>query len=291
MFKNINYYMRESALLFKVDAKSNRVSVLSISFILFIAGLFFAVGFAGKNLLKVLQEEADIAVFYSEETEQNIVRRLEEDLKLIEGVLSVESISRESAMKEMEEVLGKDKEVLALFDENPFAPYLRVKVDLVRRETILKELSTWAAIDHIRDNREVVEKIEQIIRILTVLGIFMLSTVVFVSILVISHIIRQGVFLNREQIQTLHLLGAPKSFIRMPFLLEGMLMSFLSGILAVLLLSVAVYLFYTRLGGFGFFPLPEMKRLLLSGAAFTIILSLFLGIFGSISGVKTIRGE
>lgn len=291
MFKNVSYYMRESALLFKVDAKTNRVSVLSISFILFIAGLFFVAGFTGRNLLAVLREEADIAVFYSEETEESLVRRLEEDLEAMEGVLSVESISRESAMKEMEEVLGKDKEVLTLFDENPFAPFLRVKVDLARRETILREISTWASIDHIRDNKEVVEKIERIIRILNVLGIFMLSTVVFVSILVISHIIRQGIFLNREQIQTLHLLGAPKSFIRTPFLLEGMLMSFLSGVLAAFLLLVAVYLFYTRLGGFGFFPLPEMKFLLLSGTAFTIVLSLLLGIFGSVSGVKTIRGE
>lgn len=291
MFKNLKYYIRESLLLFKADARTNRVSVMSIAFILFIGGLFFVSGVTGRNLLAVLREEADIAVFYKEESEESMVRRLEEDLNGVPGIISVEPISKESAMKEMEEVLGKDKEVLALFEDNPFAPYLRVKVDLSRRNEVLEKISAWPSIDHIRDNKEVVEKLEQIIRILTFLGIFMLSTILFVSVLVISHIIRQGVFLNRDRIQTLHLLGAPKNFIRMPFLLEGVVMSLISGGLAVLFLSSAIYIFYAKSSGFVFFPLPDMKMLLMSGTAAILVLSIILGIFGSVSGVKSIRGE
>lgn len=290
-FKNLRYFVHESALLWKVDSKSNRISVLSITFILFIASLFFVAEFVGKNVLGILREEADIAVFYSEKAEEVLVERLQEDLSALSGVLAVERISKKSSLHEMEEILGKDKEVLTLFDENPFAPYIRVKVELEKRNVILEEIEGWNSIEHIRDNKDVVEKLERIIRVLTIIGIFMLCTVIFVSVVVISHIIRQGVFLNREHIRILHLLGAPKKFIRMPFLLEGFFMSLLSGIIASVLLFGVVFLFYTQWSGFGFFPLPEMKLLILTGTVRTILLSIVLGIFGSISGVQTIRGE
>ncbi len=290
-FKNLGYFIHESVLLWKVDLKSNRLSVLSIMFILLIAGLCFTAEVIGENVLDVLREEADIAVFYSEETEETQIDVLQRDLNALPGVLLTERVSKESSLHEMEEILGKDKEVLTLFDENPFAPYIRVKVDLAQRNAILQEIEGWDLIEHIRDNKDVVEKLEQIIRILTVIGVFVLATVIFVSVVVISHILRQGIFLNREHIKILHLLGAPKNFIRMPFLMEGFFMSLLSGILASLLLSGLIFLVYMRWSGFGFFPLPEMKFLILSGTLRTLLLSLALGVFGSVSGVQAIRGE
>lgn len=290
-FKNMGYFMHESVLLWKVDSKSNRVSVLSITFILFVAGLFFVSGFIGRNILYVLREEADIAVFYSDQADEALVDRLTEDLGALPGVLMAEKISKESSLREMEEILGKDKEVLRLFHENPFSPYIRVKVDLETRNAILEEIEAWSLIEHIRDNKDVVEKLQRIIGILTMIGTFMLSIIIFVSVVVISHIIRQGVFLNQERIRILHLLGAPKNFIRMPFLLEGFFMSLISGIMASVFLVGVVFLFYTRWSSFSFFPLPEIKFLVLRGTLRTLLLSLVLGIFGSISGVQTIRGE
>jgi len=290
MFKNTGYYFKEASTLFKIDFKTNLLSILSMGLVLTILGIVISGILVGDNFIEILSREADIGVFYSEDL--NLVDRLaiKDELKKIKGLVEIIEVDKEESLKEMEEVLGGDKDVLELFDENPFLPYFNLKVELDEREGVLKALEGIRNISHVRDNNEVVEKIKILINNMKIIGVFLAVAVSLVSAIVISHIIRQGIYLNRERIETLTLLGAPPSFIKIPFLIEGVFMSLLAGALSALMLFLLIVLFYSKASSM-FLPLPEKGILIVTNVVLTVGVSLILGILGSSTGVGGQVGE
>ena len=109
------------------------------------------------------------------------------------------------------------------------------------------------------------------------------------TIVIISHIIRLGIYNNREQINTLALLGAPKFFISFPYLLEGLLLTVGGGILAVVMTTLVIKYIYARMmGPLPFIPLPSVEILISNTLILIIAASTILGIVGSLIGLASI---
>lgn len=290
MFKNTGYYIKESTILFSIDARANLLSILSMGLILTILGLVLTGIYSGNYFIDVISKEADVAVFYYDAiiTAED-ANELKSKIENINGVIEVQSISKEESIKEMEDVLGGDREVLELLDDNPFLPYLNVVAELENRSDIINSIESLSGVSHIRDNNDVVEKLKTLIGSLKTAGLFLIVSVSSVSIIVISHIIRQGVYLNRERIEILKLLGAPNGFIRIPFVIEGLFMSLASGVLATIILLGGVWLFYNKNTSVSFIPLPDRNSLLIINSVIILFFSAFLGVLGSVSGVVSIR--
>lgn len=283
MFKNTGYYFKEASTLFKIDFKTNLLSILSMGLVLTILGIVISGIIVGDNFINILSKEADIAVFYGEDLNLTDRLAIKDELKKIKGIVEIIEVDKEESLKEMEEVLGGDKDVLELFDENPFLPYFNLKVELEEREGVLSALENIRNISHIRDNNEVVERIKLLINNMKLIGAFLAIAVSLVSAIVISHIIRQGIYLNRERIETLTLLGAPPSFIKIPFLIEGVFMSLLAGVLSALMLFMLITVLYNKASSM-FLPLPDKNLLIMVNTIVTIGISLILGILGSSTG-------
>jgi cell division transport system permease protein len=107
------------------------------------------------------------------------------------------------------------------------------------------------------------------------------------TLIIISHIIRQGITIQREQITTLRLLGAPEPFIALPFVLEGLLLTLGGGIFAVVLAIFTINKAYAlTIGSLSFFPLLPAHVLISNMLFMVLFLSVILGLFGSILGLK-----
>ena len=147
-------------------------------------------------------------------------------------------------------------------------------------------------IDYIRDNKDIIDKLQKIITILTIVGLLVITATGISTLVVISHIIRQGIYNNRDQINTLKLLGAPDSFIGFPFLLEGLFLTLVGGILALGLIFFTFKLGYNQIGtSLLFIPLPNMESLVKTIALFILTLSGALGIIGSFFGLSSAKGN
>ncbi len=126
----------------------------------------------------------------------------------------------------MVDILGKEAHVLEYFDDNPFTSFIEVKIHMGEVDQILKDIDKLEGIQYIRDNRQIINRLENIVNILKILGSLLITAVSISTIIVISHIIRQGIYNNKEEITTLELLGAQNSFVGFPFLLEGVMLTF-----------------------------------------------------------------
>lgn len=285
--RNTKYYMGEVKTILKLNGLSSFLSVISLALIFFITTLTLTGWWLSTTFTSALEDEAEISAYYPAELNQYSVEALIIEIEKIEGVKSVESISEAQSFEKMSEILGQEAKILNQFDVNPFEAYLEIGIEIDRLEPILNSLEAMDQLEYIRDNRTILEKISRISGIVGLLGIIMTLAVGISTFIITSHIIREGVHAHEAQINTLQLLGAPDTFINMPFIIEGVLLTVLSGILA----STAYLAFASRIGKFAegvipFFPVIGAQRMLLTISIGTVCVSVVLGLVASLFGLK-----
>lgn len=289
-FYNIGYFLKEAKTIFRVDLISNIFSVFSIGLIFFILSMIFSGWWITDQVIEVLQKEAEINVYYNEKIENSDLSILLKDIQNVQGVREVKLINQDESYSRMVEILGKEASMLELFDDNPFSSFIEVKIQMGEVNNILVNLENLTNIEHIRDNKQVIDRLQDIIGILKVVGILVITAVGISTLVVVSHIIRQGIYNNREQINTLKLLGAPESFIGFPFLLEGLFLTLGGGLIASALVSLSISYGYSQMGaGIPFIPLPSSKELVLGMIVLNMGVSTILGILGSLFGLSSAK--
>lgn len=287
-FKNIGYFLKETKTIFQLNWISNIFTLLSTGLIFFILATVISSWWISNQVIEIIQEEAEINVYFNEDIE-NIEDEIIEQIRDIKGVRAVKVVNEDEAYDRMAEVLGKEARVLEFLDDNPFSPFIEVQIYIDEMDTIIDKLNIITGIEYIRDNREVLDRVSNIANILKFIGYLVITVVTISTIVIISHIIRLGIYNNREQINTLALLGAPKFFISFPYLLEGLLLTVGGGILAVVMTILVIKYIYARMmGPLPFIPLPPVEILISNTLILIIAASTILGIVGSLIGLASI---
>lgn len=287
---NFTYFIKETFTIYKTNKLSSLLSLISLSMIFFISILIISGWGISREFVNLLKDEAAISVYYTPNLNPYSLEELKDAVLTIEGVTDVTDVSADESYKQMENILGSEAKILNQFDKNPFVPYLEVSVQLEEATTIGTKIGELANVDYVRDNQAVLDKIAQISLIIGSIGLLMTVAVVVATILITSHIIREGVHTNEAQINTLQLLGAPDLFIHLPFWMSGVLISFIAGILA-LVMTFVVQLNLSA-GGDRILPfLPEFNHVLsFSKITLSVILSsVVIGATSSWFGLRMVK--
>lgn len=284
---NFPYFLREAGTLARKDLSSYILSTLSLSMIFFILSMTACLGYSMSFMADSLKSEAEISVYYDLGFDPgSISKKLQE----IDGVEEIVLIQADEAKDRMIELLGDDSKILALFDYNPFSEYLEVHIRLDMAEEISVTAGSIEGVNYVRDNREVLTKLKDISSLFNLAGLLVIAAVGAATVVLTSHIIRQGIYLNRDAIGTLKLLGAPDGFIYLPFIINGVFLSILSGILSLCVTITAVSQIYNGLiGSLSFLVLPDYNLLLTGLVIFTLSTALLLGIAGSLVGIGSTK--
>ncbi len=291
-FYNLGYFIKESNTIFRVDFLSNIFSIFSIGLIFFILSMIFSGWWISNEVVQILQKEAEINVYLEEGLKDEEINHLIQSIGRIDGVRETRLVNEKESYNRMVDILGKESRILELFGDNPFSSFIEVKIHIDKIDSILETLSLLDEIEHIRDNKEVIDRLQKIITMLTVLGVLVITAVGISTLVVVSHIIRQGIYNNREMINTLKLLGAPDGFIGFPFLLEGLFLTVGGGVLASALGAIVIHYGYSQMGGsLPFIPLPSKEVVISSLTILTMSLSCILGIVGSLFGLSSAKAS
>lgn len=291
-FYNIGYFVREAAIVLKLNRMSNVFSLISTGLIFFILAMVTAGWWVSGQVVETIKGEAEINVYYDETAGEAEVLKLMEGINEIPGIQEVRLIDEGEAYRRMQEILGKEARVLNYFDSNPFSPFIEIRINLEEMDPILDRLNRMEHVEYVRDNREVLERIRSIADILDLLGYLVIFAVGFSTLVIISHIIRLGVYNNREQITTLRLLGAPETFIAFPFILTGILLTLGGGGIASALAVFSIKYIYAQVTGpLPFIPLPPIETLVSGLVILILCLSVLLGFIGSLFGLTSSRSS
>ena len=161
------------------------------------------------------------------------------ELDAMPFIKSSKFVSREQGTKEMAELLGED--FLKVFETAPIPVSIEVtlKADYVSTdslEVVKKEIRRSGIVDEVVYQQSLVEKLNtNLKKISVVLGVF-IALLLFISFVLINNTVRLNVFSRRFTIHTMKLVGATKSFIRAPFMVQAVFQGLFSALLATLML-------------------------------------------------------
>ncbi|MDF2589953.1 MAG: hypothetical protein K0S41_3794 [Anaerocolumna sp.] len=287
---NFIYYIKETKNMVRMNLLSNMASLLCTGLIFFMLGLIFTGWSISNGLVDKLKEEAEISVYFKENVDKDGANKLHTDIKALKGVWDASLIDEGEAYSRMEDVLGEEAKILTLFDDNPFEAYIEVRIYLESMDYVINNIERMDGIDFIRDNREILARIQKITAGIKVIGLLSLTAVGITTIIILSHLIRQGIYNNKDQINTLKLLGAPNYFIGFPFVLFGLVITIVGGLFAIIMIHILIHYGFGRLNeAISFIPMPDesmTKRVITN---IILLISLVLGVIGSLIGVASIR--
>lgn len=288
IIKNSGYFLKETITIFKLNLLSNVISIFSMGFIFFMLSMVISGAWTSSQMIELIQNEAEINVYYNENLGETEILGIMNKIETINGVREVAIIDKEKAYNRMEKIMGKDAGILEYFDHNPFSAFIEVKIDLEEMDQIVNQTEKINDIDYIRDNQSVLNRLKSISRIIGILGTLVVTAVGISTLVITSHIIRQGIYNNKEQINTLRLLGAPELFIVLPFILEGLFLALVSGFFADILGTITLKFIYSQAAGpLPFIPLPPLNDLIVGNIIMTLFISILLGSIGSFFGLAS----
>ena len=264
-FNTIGYLIGEGFNNIFKNKKSTITSIITMVCMMFLFGLFFAIGVNVNYMLEQVQMKQGMNVFIWDETTEEQKSQLETEIKALEGVNTVVFKNKQEALEDMKSRFKNKKELMAGFEgENNIFPasFVVTLTDLNKLEEIQTEIERIGAKIATTGRAEEVDlQIEEttardtIIKNITssdntiktlitiVNGIRMAIGVIFivllfVSVMIISNTIRLTVHARRKEISIMKYVGATNSFIRWPFVVEGIIIGIIAAIITLLIIGL-----------------------------------------------------
>lgn len=204
------------------------------------------------SVLQSVQEKVDINVYFATDANQEEVQALQTALESLPEVAEVTYTSREDALAAFEERHSGDELTLQALEEigeNPLGASLAIRATKTEQYAgvaqFLEEQQTGAGstlIDRVNynENRSAIEKLNSINTALEQASVIVLAILVVIAVMITFNTIRLAIYTSRDEISVMRLVGASNTFIRGPFMLQGVMYGFIAGVVALLILYLTL---------------------------------------------------
>ncbi|MDR1406953.1 MAG: permease-like cell division protein FtsX [Tannerella sp.] len=233
---------------------SNLITIISISLVLFLIGVFFIVGLMSHDLSVYMKENLSLTIVLKDNVKSADIRQMQHELNVLPFIKTSRYISKTDAAREMADELGEDPQVFLGF--NPFLASIEVKLkseythadSLKMVEKKLTASTNVSELVYQKDMMYIVNNnIRQILTALTASIIIL----ILISFTLISNTIRLLIYSRRFLIYTMRLVGATPGFIRKPFIKHSIVNGLFAAVLTILMLIAALYYLESNLEGLG----------------------------------------
>ena len=264
-------------------------SIGTVAVSLFVLGMFLILVVNMNRMVASLESQVEISVYIRDEVSDSGIHALEERITQMQGVESVKYVDRETAMKRFRERLGDQQFLLdSLGETNPLPNSFEVRIirpDMVR--TAAEAIAEMPGVETAKYGQDVVEHLFDITRLVRLFGLALMFVLAMATLFIISNTIRLTVFARRKEIAIMKYVGATDWFIRWPFLLEGIVLGCLGGIVAAIVLRGAYRVIAAKIyDTLAFFPLLPENPFLHYVTAAILICGMFVGALGSTISLK-----
>ena len=217
------------------------LGVITIAFSLFAFGLFGLVAINIRRALEQVEERVEVRAFLSDSADIEQVAAAMKDLGEFPEVLRVDYVSREKALERARKEMGEfadvfEAGVLPASVEVHLRPGMRSPAVV---KSVADRIRTYRFVDDVRYGEEWVEKLYRLRNIATVAGIALGVAFATVAVIIIGATIRMTVLARAKEISIMRLVGATDMFIRLPFLIDGLVKGVFGGLLALLFVWIA----------------------------------------------------
>lgn len=268
-----------------VNRLMSLASVTVLMACLIIMGAGIMIYFNINNVVDKVQSQNVVMVYVADDASEDETTQIGTSLKGISNVESCEFVPKEVAFQEQIQSMGGDAALFEGFDEIPLPDAYKVTVkDLSQFENTVSQIKQINKVDSVRENSDLASKLLSLRHAVSIVSVGLVIMLFLVALFIISNTIRITMFSRKLEISIMKAVGATNWFIRWPFMIEGMILGTISGIVSLGVLwglyAVAEKVFAQTLSLIGFSLVPFSEywwQILLVFVA----IGLFTGGFGS----------
>jgi cell division transport system permease protein len=232
---SLSYTVKESFSGFTRTKLSTAISIVTIGISLLLLGVFAVITINASRFIEMLRAKVELEAFLQEPISRDRIGQLSNSVLKIEGVDSLTYVSKEDAAEIFKKEFGED--IKSVLEFNPLPPSFKIYLKPEYRtleavERIYNQLMAIKGIDEIIYRRELLELIDRRTKTINNITLSLGILISISAILLVSNTIRLAIYAKRRIIRTMELVGATSMFIRLPFLIEGLLQGVLGGVIA-----------------------------------------------------------
>lgn len=261
---------------------SRLTSVISIALVLFLLGLICLMGLLGNKLSVYVKENITFSIVLKDNQREADIKKIQKKLDALPFIKSTEYISKEQAVKELEEELGENPETFLGFNPLKASIEVRLRSDYANPDSLPKiehYIKQYTSVSDLLYRKDMMEMVHNNMQRIGLILLVLAAMLMAISFVLIGNTIRLLIYSKRFLIHTMKLVGATPGFIRRPFVYYNMVSGVIASLLAIGMLSGFLYYLQSELTGF--IQILDMKTLLV-----VFVLVLILGIL--LSAVATI---
>ena len=244
-----------------VNRLMSLASVTVLMACLIIMGAGIMIYFNINNVVDKVQSQNVVMVYVADDASEDETTQIGTSLKGISNVESCEFVPKEVAFQEQIQSMGGDAALFEGFDEIPLPDAYKVTVkDLSQFENTVSQIKQINKVDSVRENSDLASKLLSLRHAVSIVSVGLVVMLFLVALFIISNTIRITMFSRKLEISIMKAVGATNWFIRWPFMIEGMILGTISGIVSLGVLwglyAVAEKVFAQTLSLIGFSLVP-----------------------------------
>lgn len=228
------YSLREGFAGFRRAKFAVFTSTSAMAVALVLIGLFSLLSYQAQLVTDWLRQRVgELEIYLQDDIDPQMARALHERAQATLGVEEAEFISTEEATRIFQQEFGEGSEIF--LNEAFLPPSIKVRVEpryanADSMHALIEEFSSWNRVDEVVFNEPLLAKVQQNLALINTTALTLGVIVVLASIFLVANTIRLTIYARRLLIRTMKLVGATDTFIRRPFLVEGVLQGVLAGL-------------------------------------------------------------
>lgn len=287
-FNTLKRHFRES---FKSLGRNSWMTIASVSAVtvtLLLVGVFALIMMNLNKVASDLENDVEIKVLIDETADEAAEKELLAKIEKLPEVIEMNYSTKEEELTDLVKDFGDD---FKLFEQsNPLRNVVYVKASEPQQTASLaKKIDKYEYTYDVMYGEGKVEKLFNVLNVSRNVGLVLILGLLFTAIFLISNTIRITIIARRDEIEIMKLVGASNSFVRIPFLLEGMWLGILGSIIPITVVITLYYNIYKKvspkLQG-EFIQLLDYSPLVYQVSSLLLLIGVLIGIWGSFMSVR-----
>src|SRR3989339_263299 len=290
MFSNIEFFIVEAFRSFKRGALMSLVAVGTITVSLVLFGIFLLLVINLGNVVGDVSSRLDVVAYVDKDISLKEAGALQIELAKLQGVTKVRYISNDESWKEFRKDFGAKLDLNEVVRYNPLPHSFMLTVrtpellSTVADEVVKNDLVVEASYSD-----KMVAKIKSLVDAVRIGGAALVILISIATLLIVVNTIRLTVLARETDISIMKLVGATNTFVKFPFIIEGIIIGVIGGVSAFLILKLAYDAVAMRLAlAFPFLPIMTDQGLLLVVYVVMIFGGTALGMLGAYISVSKV---
>ena len=275
------------------NKKSTGASLMIMCATMIIFGIFLILGENINHFVEEVESVQGIQVFINNDATQEQIDELGDKIRRIDGVSTIEYVTKEQALEQMKERFGDQQDLLAGYEENNIFPasYVVTMTDLSKSKEVQDQILTFENVKKITSKDDTVSTSINLANGIKIVTGVILLLLVIISIFIIANTIKLTVHARRREISIMKYVGATNGFIRWPFIVEGMIIGIFASIISIVIVGLAYSFIAQSLVNSEFMQVINMSLVTFSDMFNSIIfvymlLGIGIGAMGSVISMR-----